>query len=362
MAKPNGTEEGKGEVQKRILNAAEELFAYNSYTGARISEVAVKAGVNQALIHYYFQSKEGLYKAVLDRLFGQWERYMGGLSWEGLEPDQVVKQYILSHFQLKCSMPNFFNICQWGALEGGELFGRYASPQWFSHFDAMRQLFRQLKLKGLLLPQMNESVFLHALWGMTDHFYYRSHEFLQPILGHEGSVRKYQEEIADQLVRQTLYGVLPQAVAGSISTQRGSQGKTIVLQAVSGEDRDLVEVNHLLEAITLISGREAVLLHDELDIQGALRKEDLLFVLASTVYGEISEPIIKMLGKLQQEPSAIYDQCVGIWTLRDNPASEGLQRTLEDSFNRLGAFAVARVSNQTPRDYVRRLCKISGMS
>lgn len=51
-----------------ILVAAKKEFALKGYDGARLVEIAENAGVPQALIHYYFHTKEGLYVAVLEWL------------------------------------------------------------------------------------------------------------------------------------------------------------------------------------------------------------------------------------------------------------------------------------------------------
>ncbi len=56
--------------RERILSAAKREFAERGYQGSRLGSIARKAGVNQALIHYYFDSKERLYQEVLLRLFG----------------------------------------------------------------------------------------------------------------------------------------------------------------------------------------------------------------------------------------------------------------------------------------------------
>lgn len=58
----------KMDAKDKILNAAEEAFALKGFGGARTAEIAKKAGVNKALLHYYFKNKEGLYHAVMDRL------------------------------------------------------------------------------------------------------------------------------------------------------------------------------------------------------------------------------------------------------------------------------------------------------
>lgn len=56
--------------RERILSAAKREFAECGYEGSRLGSIARKAGVNQALIHYYFRSKEQLYHEVVRRLFG----------------------------------------------------------------------------------------------------------------------------------------------------------------------------------------------------------------------------------------------------------------------------------------------------
>jgi len=52
----------------QILNAAREVFIAKGYDGARMQEIADKAGINKALLHYYFRSKENLFEAVFSEV------------------------------------------------------------------------------------------------------------------------------------------------------------------------------------------------------------------------------------------------------------------------------------------------------
>lgn len=52
------------QTEKRILDAARTVFTRRGTAGARMQEIAAMAGVNQALLHYYFRSKERLAAAV----------------------------------------------------------------------------------------------------------------------------------------------------------------------------------------------------------------------------------------------------------------------------------------------------------
>ena len=55
------------DTEQRILNAAHTVFVRRGTAGARTQEIAEEAGVNKALLHYYFRSKERLAEAVFLR-------------------------------------------------------------------------------------------------------------------------------------------------------------------------------------------------------------------------------------------------------------------------------------------------------
>lgn len=60
-----------GETEQRILDAARKVFISRGTAGARMQEIAREAGVNQALLHYYFRSKERLAAAVFQQVAGR---------------------------------------------------------------------------------------------------------------------------------------------------------------------------------------------------------------------------------------------------------------------------------------------------
>ena len=60
-----------------ILDAAEELFARQGYAATSVKQIGTAAGVNPALLYYYFGDKDGLYRAALARVFGALELNVG---------------------------------------------------------------------------------------------------------------------------------------------------------------------------------------------------------------------------------------------------------------------------------------------
>jgi TetR/AcrR family transcriptional regulator len=81
-----------------ILAAAAREFAGEGLAGARTENIARLAGVNKALLYYYFRDKEALYGAVLDHVFGGVAAKLGEVLDRDLPPRQKVMAYVGAHF------------------------------------------------------------------------------------------------------------------------------------------------------------------------------------------------------------------------------------------------------------------------
>ena len=85
--------------RQRLIAAALEEFAAKGYAGARVKEIARRAGLNPQLITYYFGGKEGLYRAVGER----WLEVEQGFADPAVPLDELIARYLtatLGHPQL----------------------------------------------------------------------------------------------------------------------------------------------------------------------------------------------------------------------------------------------------------------------
>ena len=57
------------DTETKILDAAKEVFQQKGLTGARMQEIADKAGINKALLHYYYRTKDKLFEKVFELAF-----------------------------------------------------------------------------------------------------------------------------------------------------------------------------------------------------------------------------------------------------------------------------------------------------
>lgn len=61
----------KDNTEEKILNAAQTVFIRKGMDGARMQEIADEAGINKALLHYYFRTKEKLFNAIFKTVFSR---------------------------------------------------------------------------------------------------------------------------------------------------------------------------------------------------------------------------------------------------------------------------------------------------
>ena len=77
--RPGGNQRGE-DTRQRILETALVLFGAEGFDGASTRELAERAGVNLPAIQYYFGSKEGLYRAVVEHIAGHIEARLAPLA------------------------------------------------------------------------------------------------------------------------------------------------------------------------------------------------------------------------------------------------------------------------------------------
>lgn len=119
----------RGEPEKTraaILKAALEEFSHEGVAGARTDEIARRAGVNKALLYYYFKDKEGLYAAALERVFsGLHQKVIAVLENTALPPRARLLKYVESHFDYIASVPFYPRLVQREFMRSA---GRTLSP------------------------------------------------------------------------------------------------------------------------------------------------------------------------------------------------------------------------------------------
>ncbi len=102
-----------------ILQAAIREFAQEGMAGARTHAIAKTAGVNKALLYYYFKDKETMYGAALDYAFEQMGHHMMEVLNRDLPPRQKVLTYVGTYFDFIASHGFNRNLVQMEMMRAG---------------------------------------------------------------------------------------------------------------------------------------------------------------------------------------------------------------------------------------------------
>jgi TetR/AcrR family transcriptional regulator len=121
----------RGEPEKTraaILKAALEEFSHEGVAGARTDEIARRAGVNKALLYYYFKDKEDLYAATLDQaVAGLSARVQAALNASDLAPRERLLGYVEAHFDYIAGAPLYPRLVQREFMHTGRTLSPVAS-------------------------------------------------------------------------------------------------------------------------------------------------------------------------------------------------------------------------------------------
>ncbi len=83
-----------GATEQRILAAARRVFIRRGTAGARMQEIAAEAGVNQALLHYYFRSKDRLAATVFAEVAGRLLPELAALLGSRASIEEKVRRFV----------------------------------------------------------------------------------------------------------------------------------------------------------------------------------------------------------------------------------------------------------------------------
>jgi TetR/AcrR family transcriptional regulator len=157
-------------TRSAILKAAEQIYAEHGLAGARTDAIAAAAGVNKALLYYYFKSKEGLYEAVVGSQMQEFfKQAREVLSAEG-PAGPILLRYVSYHFDFIGTHPNYPRIFQRMMMEGDR--NLYRMIREFSL--PLKNVFEALLERGMKsgeFQRLDKEHTLVSISGMISHYF-----------------------------------------------------------------------------------------------------------------------------------------------------------------------------------------------
>ncbi len=93
-------------TQEIILEAARKVFIRDGYNGARMQDIADEAGINKALLHYYYKNKESLFNLVFDDAFASFVPKVHAIFSGDASAVENLCNYVAAHVELLLQKPD----------------------------------------------------------------------------------------------------------------------------------------------------------------------------------------------------------------------------------------------------------------
>jgi AcrR family transcriptional regulator len=160
--RPRRVQQRSLETRERLVEAAVEIFAARGFEGATTRAIAERAGVALAALPYHFETKEALWRAAADRLFGQLAARFGGRLPElaGADPRRRLRALLRDFVRFAARQPELHRfMLQEGTGPSPRLawlVERHVRPL----FEVVRALIEQAQASGV------------APAGRSDHLFY----------------------------------------------------------------------------------------------------------------------------------------------------------------------------------------------
>lgn len=93
-------------TQQKIFKAASDVFEEKGFAAARMQEIADRAGINKALLHYYFRTKEQLFRAVFQVLLEKMFEKILSVFMMDVPFEEKIRIYFDEHISILLKNPN----------------------------------------------------------------------------------------------------------------------------------------------------------------------------------------------------------------------------------------------------------------
>ena len=141
----------KGRTVRRILKAAASVFSESGFSGARVDEIARRAGVNKAMIYYHIGDKEELYAEVISNVIGNTAEVIEGKIKDIRDPEEKLRVYVRAFARNIDDNPQVAPVMMREVASGGEHLPEVVARDIFRIVNILRGILGEGVKKGIFM-------------------------------------------------------------------------------------------------------------------------------------------------------------------------------------------------------------------
>ena len=194
----------RAENERLILEAGERIFAQHGFRGATMQMIADQAGLPKANLHYYFDSKEKLYRCVVEKIFEIW--LQAASSFENSdEPKEALKLYIYEKMQISRRHPYGSKVWANEVMQGAPIIQDFLETQLRSWTDGRIESIQEWIAAGKIRSVEPRWV-MYMIWATTQHYADFGHQI--ETLNADAPLSEAQWEAASETVFEVIWNGL----------------------------------------------------------------------------------------------------------------------------------------------------------
>jgi TetR/AcrR family transcriptional regulator len=193
----------RASIERRILGAAESVFAEAGFNGATTAEIARRAGIPKANLHYYFNTKEELYQQVLTGIIGTWLHTADEITPDA-DPARALSHYITAKIELAREQPIPSRVFANEIIHGAPQLGKYLETDLRAWVDSKAKVIRGWIAAGKM-REIDPKHLLFMIWASTQTYADFASQ-ISAVLGREQLAPQEYKAVARQVTEIILRG------------------------------------------------------------------------------------------------------------------------------------------------------------
>jgi TetR/AcrR family transcriptional regulator len=195
----------RAENERLILEAAEAVFAEAGFKGATTAAIAARAGVPKANLHYYFPTKEELYRGVIGRVLTAWLAAASSFD-QSDDPSEALSRYIGAKMDLAREMPLSSRIWAAEIMRGAPVIQDFLDTTLAQWVDERSRIILRWIAEKKMRPIEPKYLF-YMIWATTQQYANAAHEMSSLESGRSLTDAQF-EAAKRQIIETIIRGVL----------------------------------------------------------------------------------------------------------------------------------------------------------
>ena len=179
--------------ERKILQAAEQIFAQYGFKGATTDQIAKKAGLPKANIHYYFKTKALLYRILLEGILDEWLKAADAFD-QYQQPKKAITKYVEAKMDFSRHKPYASKVWANEVIHGAEVASEFMETHMKKWLDEHVKLVDSW-ISEKKISKVDPTALFYMIWSTTQHYADFDRQIVLLNGGSNFSDEEYQEKV-----------------------------------------------------------------------------------------------------------------------------------------------------------------------